>query len=866
MSLSTESRTGRAVAVLAFAFLLLLVVAVTILVRRSIDHQESQATRARTEDAVVAIEARMIAYTEVLYGVRSALSRGGQLSHTEYHELIEELDVDGRYPGVQMIGTARLVDRDVLPAWEETVNRAASASGLDYPPFEVHPATANGLVLAIDHIEPQVGNAPAFGFDVMSESSRREAAVRAQDSGLPAATGPIRLAQESETQLAVAVMMPIYRPGLPLDTDEERRDAFVGVVSAAFRMGDLLAAVFSDDVVGDIEVIDRYSGRLLFDGDPTSDPDLSATPDDRSGELMVGGRQWVVRIHGGEPLLSTMERAAPLAVLLSGLGVAALLATLIGSLITGRARSASLAMEMTAELEAITESTSEAIISVDETGTIVAWNRGATEIFGWDANERMGKSIVDLVPDAYRGRFRAGMAEAFSDADDSVIVEQRELLARHTDDHEFPIELSVSRWTARGRTFLTGFMRDVTERVEARRQIRETSDLLAAVLDAATELAIIGYHPSGKIALVNAGAERMLGWTADELIGQEGPMVFHDPAEVRARAEELGMEPGFEVFVQAARMGMPETRTWTHVRKNGTSFPAELTISPMHGRDGEPNGFIGISWDVTDRMAAEQAGRDAMERQRQMVAKLTDLDRAKSDFISTTSHELRTPLTSIIGYSELLADEFGSAGAGRSGEIVEMIERNAGRLLLLVEDLLSLSRIESGSFHLNRKPASCARILDAACDAVAPLADARSVAVHRAMGDLPMMSADEPQLERVFLNLLSNAVKFSHEGGRVEVTAIADDDGIIVAIQDHGIGIPADEQDQLFTRFFRSRSAEDQAIDGTGLGLSIVARIVERHGGTIEVTSSEGIGTTVTVRLPADSIPHRTSNPREVPA
>lgn len=245
---------------------------------------------------------------------------------------------------------------------------------------------------------------------------------------------------------------------------------------------------------------------------------------------------------------------------------------------------------------------------------------------------------------------------------------------------------------------------------------------------------------------------------------------------------------------------------------------------------------------------AEENQRFADERT-QIVERLEELDQQKSDFVSTVSHELRTPLTSIIGYLEMLQD--GDAGPLTDDQLdlLAVGQRNAGRLLALIEDLLTLSRIESGKLRREVAPVDVAELVADVAAELRPRVSGRDL-------DLTIDAApavvhgDRDHLERVLFNLVGNALKFTPDGGEVAVVARRHDDEVVLAVRDSGIGIPEGEIDRLFDRFFRASTATDRAIPGTGLGLAITGLLVEQHGGRIDVDSEAGVGTTVTVRLP----------------
>jgi signal transduction histidine kinase len=227
------------------------------------------------------------------------------------------------------------------------------------------------------------------------------------------------------------------------------------------------------------------------------------------------------------------------------------------------------------------------------------------------------------------------------------------------------------------------------------------------------------------------------------------------------------------------------------------------------------------------------------------------LDEAKNDFVSTVSHELRTPVTSIVGYTELLEDGDVTTPAPEQLPMLESIARNGQRLIALCDDLLTLSGLDSGALRFERGAIDLGSILPAAEDAVRPLLRKRDLTVTYTTGPEPVLVlGDRGQLERVVTNLVGNAVKFTEDGGRVECKVEVHENEARLLISDTGIGIPVEEQAELFQRFFRSSTAQKRAIQGTGLGLSIVSAIVAAHGGRIDVRSAHLEGTTFTVRLP----------------
>jgi signal transduction histidine kinase/CheY-like chemotaxis protein len=267
--------------------------------------------------------------------------------------------------------------------------------------------------------------------------------------------------------------------------------------------------------------------------------------------------------------------------------------------------------------------------------------------------------------------------------------------------------------------------------------------------------------------------------------------------------------------------------------------------------DGQDCTFLVVRYPVVDgtgRRFAVGAIYVDISRQKRVEDELRELDRLKGEFVATVSHELRTPLTSISGYAELLL-------VGEQDEqhrrMVEVIDRNSRRLLTLVEDLLTLSRVDSGILARMDETVDLAELVGSASSVLSPALDTAEVRVEQKIAPgLPAVRGNRGQLERVLLNLMSNALKFSEKGATITVRAELVANDVQLSVEDTGMGIPADEHPQLFTRFFRTAEARRRAIQGTGLGLAVVREIVERHHGAVGVRSALGEGTTMTVSLP----------------
>jgi signal transduction histidine kinase len=253
-------------------------------------------------------------------------------------------------------------------------------------------------------------------------------------------------------------------------------------------------------------------------------------------------------------------------------------------------------------------------------------------------------------------------------------------------------------------------------------------------------------------------------------------------------------------------------------------------------------GAVWLLWDMSDRAEIEQ-------QREEQNARLRELDRARNDFVAMISHELRTPLTSIVSFSELIRGE--SAGLTSEGlHFLDVVERNADRMLRLIGDLLLLSRLEAGMLPLDLAPVSIPDLVQEAVQAKTQAATGQDIGLDVTASPGPVVLGDSSRLHQVLDNLLGNAIKFSHRGGRVRVTASCDGTTWRIDVADRGIGVPPGEAARLFGRFVRASNARIAGLPGTGLGLPLVKMIVEMHGGRVDLDTTLGKGTTFSVYLP----------------
>jgi two-component system, sensor histidine kinase and response regulator len=351
-----------------------------------------------------------------------------------------------------------------------------------------------------------------------------------------------------------------------------------------------------------------------------------------------------------------------------------------------------------------------------------------------------------------------------------------------------------------------------------------------------------------RFLLVSAGwiAAYAPGRAAQELIGKTDFDVFGDQHAAAAFQDEQ----------EIIRTGQPIVGK-VELETHGGRPDAWVSTTKMPLRDdcGEIIGTFGISRDVTAQIEAERALTRHARQLSEQNERLRELDGLKDEFLGLVSHELRTPLTSIIGYARLLRDE--RTSNLNTDQFTEVIQRNAQRLLRLVEDLLFLSQNQPGKLAVELRSADLADIAASVVEEMRPEARRKHIELAFSAGAVPRFAVDPARIAQLLGHLISNAVKFTPDGGKVEVSLGMDGERAVLAVADTGVGIPADDRERIFERFFRTALARRDVISGTGLGLAIARDIVDAHHGSIAVDSEEGRGSTFTVRLPRQADPAR---------
>jgi len=484
------------------------------------------------------------------------------------------------------------------------------------------------------------------------------------------------------------------------------------------------------------------------------------------------------------------------------------------------------AAEVTSHLlAAIVESSDDAIISKDLNGVISSWNKGAERLFGYTAEETIGHPVTMLIPpDRFNEepsileRIRSGRK-----------VDHYETVRRRKDGRLVDVSLTVSAVkTESGKVVgASKIARDITEQKRADKEIRFQASLLNAV-----QQAVVATDLQGKVIYWNSFAEGLYGWTAAEAMGSS--IIALTPAiDSKEKAREIffllksGQSWSGELLLQ---------------KRDGSTFPAMITDSPIIDEKGDLIGVVGISVDITHLKRIEAERHKLLEREQQARAEAEEANQLKDEFLATLSHELRNPLNVVIGYSEILRRSDDSQNPRFVRKAAEVIRRNALAQSQLVSDLLDLSRLQMAKLTLNRQPVSLTTVIADAIETVKAEAEDKNITLDLEVAqELLIVEGDPIRLSQIAWNLLNNAVKFTPSGGRVRICLCEEGDDARLFIEDTGQGITPEFLPYVFEIFRQADASDERRQGGLGIGLALVKQLTELHGGRV-IAESQGVG------------------------
>ncbi len=485
-------------------------------------------------------------------------------------------------------------------------------------------------------------------------------------------------------------------------------------------------------------------------------------------------------------------------------------------------------------LAAIVESSQDAIVSKDLNGIVKSWNKGAERVFGYSASEVVGRSITIIIPQDRQSE----EADILARMRRGERIEHYETIRQRKDGTLITVSLTLSPIiNEQGQVVgASKIARDITESKRAQEQLRLALQFDETVMLSMGE-GLFTVDSEGRVTFMNPSAQRILGWTLDELLGRRMHDVTH---HTRVDGTPFPREEcsAYKV-IQTGKM-LSEFED-VFIRKDGTFFDVVYSSSPLR-TDGKVTGLVVVFRDISDRKQAEHERTRLLQAEREARAEAEKANRLKDEFLATLSHELRNPLNVVIGYAEILRRSDESQKHSFVLKAAETIRRNALAQSQLVSDLLDLSRLQMGKFSLNSQPVSLSTIISDAIETVREEAANKDISLEVNIELEPVVVEGDPiRLGQIAWNLLNNAIKFAPVSGTVKMSLAQQNSSALFVVEDNGLGIAPEFLPHVFEIFRQADAGIARKQGGLGIGLALVKQLTELHGGKVWVESA-GVG------------------------
>ena len=843
------------------------------------------------------------AYEFLLRGESALFAVSDDVTREDWRTYVMKLQINQYYQGIQGIGFSKRI----LPSEKAAHIRQIRSEG--FPQYTIKPDGERPEYTSIIFLEPfDWRNQRALGYDMFSEPTRKEAMIRARDTGIAALSDKVTLVQETskDIQAGFLIYLAVYRKGEPLETLEQRRKALMGYVYSPFRMNDFIKGILAEK--------QGYVNLQIFDGDkPIGETllyqsDTAEEPHNHSESrhfatnqsiLEYAGHRWLLFFVSSKYFEENIDTGFTKFILWLGITISLLLFGMVLSLTKSRNQTVALnsttldlkksniglKKEITERkqveealkkseklhkesdrklaeetlrnselrLRTLVQTIPDLIWLKDKDGVYLSCNTMFERFFGAKEADIVGKTDYDFVDrklaDFFLEHDRKAMAAGKPTSNEEWVTFADDAHRAFLQTIKTPMH--DSQGTLIG---VLGIGRDITERKRAEEALRESESSMRAITDSAQD-AILMMDPEGRISYWNPAAERILGYTSAEAIGQNLHALI---VPLRYHEAHYAALPVFQQKGQGAAVG--KTLDLEAQRKDGKEISVQLSLSALQIKSAWH--AVGILRDITERKEIELGLKNAHEDLEALADELKHTTRVKSDFLASMSHELRTPLNAVIGFSQVLQDlDFGPLNDKQKEYVLDILE-SGKHLLSLINDILDLSKVEAGKMELQLSPVVVGDLLVGSLVMIKEKAMKHGITLKT---DIPeelshfKMLADERKFKQILFNLLSNASKFTPDGGAITLSArrMAEGAGevIQVSVKDTGIGITPENQGKVFGSFYQVLGGLTSKTSGTGLGLPLARSFANLLGGRMWVESEgEGTGSQFYFTLPVQPV------------
>ena len=797
-------------------------------------------------DVATSISNRMKEYELVLRAGSALFDASNDVTREDWSAFADTIYLQKYFPGIQALGVSVML----LP--EQLDKHIADIRAEGFADYDVKPEGERKQYSAITYIEPfDWRNQRAFGYDMFSDHIRKEAMERARRTGEASASGRVILVQETgeDVQYGFLMYYPVYRKNVLLANSDDRVSANKAFVYAAFRMRDLMVGILGKSQ-GNI-------GFELYDSSLQGQKELLYLTDDitqsseetqnlaeslgKEFELSIAGRRWLLSVYAKQRFIPLSEKYQPVFIVLVGIMLDIFLFYLISYLVRGRNLARNTAMQAVSDREI---SRQRMLLAAQAAGMgLGEWNISDNKLY-WD--DRM-LALYGFKKAEFDGDVRTWQKRVHPE-DMPEVKRLIEYALKFNDRLEFQFRICLPSGKTRhiAASFIiernksdtavrmVGFNRDVTEQKLAEIAINEKNWRLQNVLEGTNVGSWEWNVKTGETKFNERWAE-IIGYRLSELqpVSIETWLQFAHPDDLKRSEEQLQKHfDGKQDYYHCESRMRHRDGHWVWVLDRGKVFSWD--------EEGKPVLMFGTHQDIT-----EQKNYQALLEEARDKAELAN--QARGEFLANMSHEIRTPINGVIGTLNLLSD---SPLSPSQQNLVNVSKRSADALLGLINDILDLSKMESGKLTMVDEQVDVLSVINDAALSLASRAEAKGLELLCPSHFLPsqMVVTDGLRLRQVLSNLLSNAVKFT-EKGSVTVTVVTleqskSDVTMRFSVKDTGAGIPESKQQQLFSRFQQLDNSLTRREGGTGLGLAICKQILDLMGGRIGVHSEPGKGST----------------------